>query len=110
MWPWRLERIYESLAPNSVFLSRMRTSVLLALSFVAASLFLRTDLSGWIDDFHRSTMILSGMGPVSQNPNDCEKVFAGLYALYSGFVLVVVMGLILTPIFHRVLHHFLLQA
>ena len=75
MWPWRLERIYEPLAPISVFSQQ--------------------------DSNER----LSGMGPVSQNPNDCEKVFAGLYALYSGFVLVVVMGLILTPIFHRVLWH-----
>jgi hypothetical protein len=59
--------------------------------------------------FHRASMIHSGMGPVEsdeKNLTDFERYFAGAYALFSGFVLVTVIGLILTPIFHRVLHHF----
>jgi hypothetical protein len=54
-------------------------------------------------------MILFGMGPVEsdeKNLTDFERYFAGAYALFFGFVLVTVVGLILTPIFHRVLHHF----
>jgi hypothetical protein len=34
------------------------------------------------------------------------KLFAGLYALYSGLLLIGVTGLILAPLFHRVMHHF----
>jgi hypothetical protein len=34
------------------------------------------------------------------------KVFAGLYALYSGLVFVVAVGVVLTPVLHRVLHQF----
>ena len=34
------------------------------------------------------------------------KVFAGLYALYSGLVFVVAVGVVLTPVLHRVLHEF----
>ena len=32
------------------------------------------------------------------------KWFAGLYALYSGLVLVGASGLVLAPVFHRVMH------
>jgi hypothetical protein len=34
------------------------------------------------------------------------KVFAGLYALYSGLVFVVVVGVIVTPVLHRAMHKF----
>ena len=40
------------------------------------------------------------------NRSDAEEVFASLYALYSGFALIAVAGLILTPILHRLLHKF----
>ncbi len=61
---------------------------------------------GTVDAFVNAAMILSGMGPLSQMPNDAGKIFAGLYALYSGLVLVVCAGLVLAPIAHRILHHF----
>lgn len=51
-------------------------------------------------------MILGGMGPVNPLRNDAAKIFASGYALFSGLVLVGVMGIILTPIAHRVLHKF----
>jgi hypothetical protein len=63
----------------------------------------------WAIAFHRASMILSGIGPVEsdeKNLTDFERYFVGAYAIFSGFVLVTVIGLILTPIFHRVLHHF----
>jgi hypothetical protein len=41
------------------------------------------------------------------NPRtDAGKVFAGLYALYSGLVFIVTAGLLLGPVVHRVLHRF----
>jgi hypothetical protein len=49
-------------------------------------------------------MILGGMGPYDEPVNDNSKLFEGLYALYSGLLLVGVTGLILAPVFHRVMH------
>jgi hypothetical protein len=37
---------------------------------------------------------------------DGGKIFAGFYALYCGFILLVSVGIFITPIFHRFLHHF----
>lgn len=51
-------------------------------------------------------MLLGGMGPVGELPNDASKLFAALFALYSGLVFLVVTALVLTPLFHHVLHRF----
>jgi hypothetical protein len=34
------------------------------------------------------------------------KIFASLYALYSGLVFLIVAGLLVAPVFHHMLHHF----
>ena len=60
----------------------------------------------WRDAFLNSAMLLGGMGPVDAPKTDCGKVFAGLYALYAGLVFIMVAGLLLAPILHRVLHKF----
>ncbi len=64
----------------------------------------------WVDAFVNASMILSGMGPVGELHTTAGKVFAGSYALYSGLALILAAGLILSPIFHRVLHRFHLEA
>lgn len=60
----------------------------------------------WVDSFLNAAMLLGGMGPVGDLPNTTAKVFAGIFALYSGLVFLLLAGLLLTPIFHRVLHRF----
>ena len=51
-------------------------------------------------------MILGGMGPVNELKTEGGKIFAGLYALFSGLIFLVVVGLIIAPLFHRLLHRF----
>jgi hypothetical protein len=51
-------------------------------------------------------MILGGMGPIKEMPNDGSKVFASLYALFSGLIFIGVMGIVLSPVVHRVMHKF----
>lgn len=61
----------------------------------------------WLDAFLNAAMLLGGMGPVkTQDLTDGGKLFAGLYALYSGLVFIAVMGLMLAPVVHRILHRF----
>jgi hypothetical protein len=60
----------------------------------------------WRDAFVNAAMLLGGMGPVTPLRTDAGKVFAGLYALYAGLVFILVSGLLVAPIFHRVLHLF----
>lgn len=63
----------------------------------------------WVDGFLNAAMILGGMGPVATIQTTGGKIFAGLYALYSGLVFLVAAGILLAPLFHRVVHHFHLR-
>jgi hypothetical protein len=61
----------------------------------------------WIDAFLNTCMLLAGMGPVGAPlPSEGAKLFAGVFALYSGLVFLIVTALALTPVFHWVLHRF----
>ena len=64
----------------------------------------------WVDSLLNASMLLGGMGPVGDLPNDASKVFASFFALYSGIVFLVLAGLLLGPVFHRVLHRFHWEA
>ena len=59
-----------------------------------------------VDSFVNAAMILSGMGPATVLQTDGGKIFAGLYALYSGLLIITITGFILAPVAHRVLHRF----
>ena len=59
-----------------------------------------------IDAFLNAAMLLGGMGPIHDPASWGGKLFAGLYALYCGLVVIVTMGVVLAPLLHRALHKF----
>lgn len=58
----------------------------------------------WRDAFLNSAMLLGGEGPVKMDLSEPGKLFAGLYALYSGLVVIAVTGLLLAPGIHHLMH------
>ncbi len=54
-------------------------------------------------------MILGGMGPVDTIATVPGKLFASFYAIFSGVVFLVVVGVMLAPVIHRLFHHFHLE-
>jgi hypothetical protein len=58
----------------------------------------------WVDSFHMSSMILTGMGPVSEMTTTKAKIFSSFYALYSGVAFLSVTAVFFAPIIHRLLH------
>jgi len=60
----------------------------------------------WIDALLNASMILGGMGPVTTLNTVGGKLFASAYAIFSGVVFIGVMGLVLAPFAHRLLHYF----
>lgn len=58
----------------------------------------------WIDAFYNASLILTGMGPVNEMPNDGAKLFASFYALFSGIAFLSTFAVIFAPIAHRLLH------
>jgi hypothetical protein len=63
----------------------------------------------WVDATLNASMILGGMGPVGTLCTTGGKLFASGYALFSGVVFIGVMGLVLAPFAHRLLHRFHLE-
>ncbi len=106
------ERRYEKLAPTSVFVKRMAISLGMAVIMIAVSLSIGLAgyrwLAGfdWIDSLLEASMILGGMGPIKELPTTSAKVFASMYALFSGLVFIGIMGVVLAPLAHRMLHKF----
>lgn len=59
-----------------------------------------------IDALLNAAMLLGGMGPVGPIEGTAAKLFAAGFALYAGLIFLIVAGLLLAPVFHRVLHRF----
>ena len=59
---------------------------------------------GWIDSLLNASMILGGMGPIGELKTNGGKIFASIYALFSGIVFLATVGIIFAPIVHRFLH------
>jgi hypothetical protein len=59
-----------------------------------------------VDAILNSCMLLGGMGPVGTIEGTGAKLFASAFALYSGLIFLLVAGILLAPVFHRVLHFF----
>jgi hypothetical protein len=60
----------------------------------------------WIDSILEASMILGGMGPVNPLKSDAVKLFASFYALFSGLIFIGIMGVVLAPLAHRMMHEF----
>lgn len=60
----------------------------------------------WVDALLNASMILTGMGPIAPMPTTAAKLFASGYALFSGVVFLSSIGIVLAPVFHRILHKF----
>jgi hypothetical protein len=57
----------------------------------------------WRDAFLDSAMLLGGEGPILQKLSQPGKIFAGIYALYSGLIVIAVYGLLLAPGVHHLM-------
>ena len=100
----------------AALLRRFARSALLGTALIAGSLL--AGMAGyhyleglpWLDAFDNAAMILSGMGPLAQPQTPGGKVFAGLYALYSGRAVVLITGITFAPLIHAFLYRLHLET
>jgi hypothetical protein len=108
----QFERHGHPIASRRKFLARMGIAV--GLWLVLTTVGLAVGIAGYaffegmslVDAFVNAAMILSGMGPMGELKTTGGKIFAGLYAMLSGLIIIIATGFVLAPIFHRVLHRF----
>lgn len=110
------ERHDQELLSRRLFLQRVARYLGAALLLVGVSWIIGIvgyrllENMSWIDAILNSAMILGGMGPVNPLQTDAGKLFASVYALFSGIIFLVSVGVFIAPIFHRILHQFHLEA
>jgi len=111
------ERRHEPLAPREHYRRRLLTSSLLAGGVIAVSLAIGVlgyhyfgGIESWVDCLYSASMILGGMGPVAELRTTGGKLFASIYALYSGVALLTSVGVLIAPALHRALHRFHIET
>lgn len=110
------EKRHQSLASRKIFLLRLLRNLGWGLLAIMCAQFLGMcgyhylENMSWVDAFVNAAMILSGMGPVEILHTNSGKIFAGLYALFSGLAFILIVGLIFSPILHRFFHKFHLDT
>ncbi len=106
------EKRHQEVIPQHKFVVRLLKS--LGTALIVVSIALAIGVAGyhwiagltWIDSLLNASMILAGMGEISDLSTSAAKLFASGYALFSGLVYVSLIAVLLTPIVHRVLHLF----
>jgi hypothetical protein len=105
----------EPILSTEAFIRRVFKHLGLALVIVLASLlagaigYRACEHWSWTDATLNAAMILGGMGPVNELRSEAGKVFATVYALYSGLVVIALIGVLLLPFMHRLMHRFHLE-
>ena len=112
----RLEHKSQPLISRSQFARRMAVYAAFALGFLCVSLAIGTvgyahyaNLSA-VDAFLNASMILTGMGPVDKMETTGGKLFASIYAIYSGVAFLTFCGVLFTPVYHRFIQRFHLDV
>jgi hypothetical protein len=96
-----------------LFIRRVVKHWLASLAIVVVSLglgiagYMITEGISFIDAMLNASMLLGGMGPVTELHTTAGKLFASFYALFSGVIFLILAGVIVAPVAHRMLHHFL---
>lgn len=109
------EQQHKPVASRRKFVLRIVRNLVIGITLSAISLYLGMwgyhyfETLSWTDSYLNAAMILSGMGPVHTPLTQSGKLFAGTYALFSGIIFIVIIGVIFAPLFHRFLHKFLVQ-
>ena len=113
--PW--EHHTEPLASRGVFLGRMARQIALVAGIVGLSLAI--GVAGYmaisdldvVDSFLESSMLMSGAGPLytERSSSNELKLFSSIYALFSTLVVVSSVGILASPIVHRVMHRLHLE-
>src|SRR5690349_17473448 len=115
MKAFKYEHWSKQLLPRRNFMMRLAAHGVVALVIIIVSLCIGIVLYhelghlSWIDSLLNASMILGGEGPVDRMDTWAAKIFASIYALYSGLVLLVSVGILFAPVLHRLLHKFHLE-
>jgi len=104
------ENHHQPILPRPRFVKRVVLHVVMALFAVGIALLIGTigyhclGHLAWVDALLNAAMILGGMGPIDPLDSTPAKLFAAAYALFSGLLFIGILGVVLAPFAHRLMH------
>lgn len=104
------EHFRKPLISRARFVKRLLIHLGFSMLLIVISLLMGMAGYHWIcglspaDSLLNAAMILTGMGPVSPLTGDGAKIFASIYALYSGIAFLSLLAVAVAPVLHRFLH------
>ena len=113
------KKLKKALAPKKIFYKRIWNNAVFATITMGICLLIGVlgykitiPQFDWYDSLLNASMILSGMGPIIDAHivlSNKAKVFASLYALFSGVAFISTIGLLIAPLAHRFFHRLHLE-
>ncbi len=113
------ETTKKALTPKKTFYKRIWNNAVLAMLIMSICLAigvvgykLTIPAFDWYDSLLNASMILSGMGPIIDTKivlTKQAKVFASMYALFSGVAFISTIGILIAPLAHRFFHQLHLE-
>ena len=113
------KKLKKALAPKKIFYKRIWNNAVFATITMGICLLIGVlgykitiPQFDWYDSLLNASMILSGMGPIIDADivlSNKAKVFASLYALFSGVAFISTIGLLIAPLAHRFFHRLHLE-
>lgn len=111
--------MYESkghpLISRGAFVIRMLKHLLVVLLIILVSVCLGMlgywyfEGHSWVSAFMHTCFLLGGYGHLTTPQSVPGQVFFGFYGLYANLVFVASLGVLFTPVVHRLLHKFHLE-
>ena len=104
------ERHNQQLLPRKFFFLRLARHLGIGLLLIFLSLGIGIlgyhffENLSWLDSLLNASMILGGMGPVNTVVTPGGKLFASLYALFSGIIFLAAASVMVAPVIHRIMH------
>ena len=106
----KLENQSQKVVPLKRFLIRVGRYALFSFGLIFVSVIIGTlgyhfiATLSWLNSFHMTCMILTGMGPVAEMKTTSAILFSSFYALYSGVAFLSITAVFFAPFIHRLLH------
>lgn len=106
------ESKFQPLISRKAFILRLLKHLFAVLLLIAVSMFVGMvgywyfEGQSWGAAFMHTSFLLFGFGHLTQPQNLAGQIFLGFYGLYAKLISVVIVGVLFTPIAHRLLHTF----
>jgi uncharacterized membrane protein len=109
---FNFEKKTEPLAPLSKFTRRMISHACFGIFLIVIMTLVGMIGLGYlekmtiVDSFANASMIMSGVGAITPIVTNAGKCFSGCYSIIAGLVFMIVIGIVFSPVLHRIFHKF----